>query len=340
MTGRRAIAAGMLAAAAPVALAFAVAIALFGTGALTPAAASPGLCSSAPAQAGVPVAGVSLDSAQLGNARVIYDVSVSMDLPHQAAVIAIATAMQESTLRNLGYGDRDSLGLFQQRPSQGWGTPAQIMNPVYASTAFYNALVQVPGWQSLPLTVAAQDVQHSAYPDAYAQWQPLATALVTTFSGTAGTCPGTDGRGVPARGTTRIPHGYRIPLRVPPQVKIAVAYALAQLGKPYIWGGTGPAGFDCSGLVMIAYRAAGIELPRTTYQQVLTGTPVYALSDAQAGDLLFTAGADGTASSPGHVGLYLGSGLVIDAPQTGEPVMITPLAPYWEQNTVAIRQIA
>jgi cell wall-associated NlpC family hydrolase len=91
---------------------------------------------------------------------------------------------------------------------------------------------------------------------------------------------------------------------------------------------------------MMAYRSAGISLPRTTFQQVLVGTPVYDLGQLQPGDLLFIAGGDGTPTDPGHVGMYIGSGLVIEAPETGEPIMITPLAGYWQQNTVAIRRIA
>ena len=90
----------------------------------------------------------------------------------------------------------------------------------------------------------------------------------------------------------------------------------------------------------MAYRAAGISLPRTTFEQVLVGTPVYSLSQLQPGDLLFSAGSDGTPTDPGHVGMYIGSGLVIEAPQTGEPVMITPLVGYWQQNTTAIRSLA
>ena len=130
-------------------------------------------------------------------------------MPQRAAVIAIATAMQESRLRNLPYGDADSLGLFQERPSQGWGSPAEILNPVYAASAFYERLVQVTGWQALPLTVAAQDVQHSTDPGAYAQWEPLADALVTTFSGAAAACLTDSGGHVPASGTTRLPAGLQ-----------------------------------------------------------------------------------------------------------------------------------
>lgn len=133
--------------------------------------------------AGDPAALGRLDSEQLGNAQVIVEVGIGMGTPPRAWVIAIATAMQESGLRNLTYGDRDSLGLFQQRPSMGWGTPEQILDPVYASTAFYRRLLQVEGWQQLPLTVAAQAVQRSAFPDAYARHEPLAVAVVEAIAG-------------------------------------------------------------------------------------------------------------------------------------------------------------
>ena len=195
------------------------------------------------------------------------------------------------------------------------------------------------GWQTLPLAVAAQDVQHSGDPGAHATWESLADALVSTFSGAATACLTGNGGHVPASGTTQPPSDFTLPPGTPAAVRAAIAYAAAQLGKPYIWGGTGPAGYDCSGLVMMAYRAAGIVLPRTTFQQVLVGTPVYGTGQLAPGDLLFSAGSDGTAANPGHVGMYIGSGLVIEAPQTGEPVMITPLAGYWQRNTVAIRRI-
>jgi len=126
---------------------------------------------------------------QLANATTIYQVSVTLGLPRYAAQIAIATAIQESSLYNLSYGDRDSLGLFQQRPSQGWGTPAQIMDPVYSSTKFYKALIKVPNWQTIPLWQAAQAVQRSAFPYAYAQHAYAAGYLVATVSGALAGCP-------------------------------------------------------------------------------------------------------------------------------------------------------
>ena len=107
-------------------------------------------------------------------------------------------------------------------------------------------------------------------------------------------------------------------------VAAAIAFAQAQVGKPYCWGGQGPACFDCSGLVFAAYAAAGIHIARTTYQWQQDG-PQIALSQIQPGDLLFSAGSDGTPANPGHVVMYLGSGQVIQAPQTGEDVQIDPL---------------
>ena len=105
----------------------------------------------------------------------------------------------------------------------------------------------------------------------------------------------------------------------------AIAYAEAQLGKPYQWGETGPDAFDCSGLVMMAYRAAGIFLPRTSQEQWSWGPRVSA-NDVQPGDLVFFVGADGTRTAPGHVGIVIGDGLMIEAYATGFPIRIAPYA--------------
>ena len=105
---------------------------------------------------------------QAENASIIAAVAERRGLPARAISIAIATAYQESKLRNLDGGDRDSLGIFQQRPSQGWGTPEQIMDPYYATNAFYDALVKIDGYETMEITEAAQTVQRSAFPDAYA----------------------------------------------------------------------------------------------------------------------------------------------------------------------------
>jgi cell wall-associated NlpC family hydrolase len=108
-------------------------------------------------------------------------------------------------------------------------------------------------------------------------------------------------------------------------VATAIGYAEQQLGKPYLWGGTGPDAFDCSGLVMMAYRAAGIDIPRTSQQQWAWGPRIKA-SQVQPGDLVFFAGSDGTPTSPGHVGLVIGGGLMVEAYATGYPIRIAPYA--------------
>ena len=125
----------------------------------------------------------SLAPDQADNAALLAAVALHRGLPARAATIAIATAFQESKLRNIDYGDRDSLGLFQQRPSQGWGTPDQVMNPVYATNAFYDALVSVVDYRTLPVTEAAQRVQRSAFPNAYADHEQLARAFASGLTG-------------------------------------------------------------------------------------------------------------------------------------------------------------
>ncbi|GAA3046609.1 hypothetical protein GCM10020000_28300 [Streptomyces olivoverticillatus] len=127
----------------------------------------------------------SLSPEQAVNAATISAVGDARGLPERAVTIALATAMQESGLRNIHHGDRDSLGLFQQRPTQGWGSAAQITDPVYAAGKFYDHLVQVPGYSRLPLTVAAQKVQRSGFPQAYAKHEPDATLLASGLTGRA-----------------------------------------------------------------------------------------------------------------------------------------------------------
>jgi len=126
---------------------------------------------------------VELTVVQLQHASTINAVGLSRSIPERGRIIALATAYQESSLRNRPDGDRDSVGLFQQRPSQGWGTAEEIQDPIYASNKFYDALLEVQDWQDMSLTDAAQAVQYSAYPDAYAKWEPQATTLVQALSG-------------------------------------------------------------------------------------------------------------------------------------------------------------
>ncbi|MEV6306288.1 M23 family metallopeptidase [Actinoplanes sp. NPDC051861] len=156
-------------------------------------------------------------SAQLRNAAIIIDVGSQLQMPPRAWVIAVATSMQESRLNNLGHlgarNDHDSLGLFQQRPSSGWGTPEQIRDPVYASTKFYKKLQTIEGWEAMSLTRAAQAVQISAYPDAYAKHEMLATRIVNSLADGAANAVGSSTSMVCAAAGQVAASGWTIPLR-------------------------------------------------------------------------------------------------------------------------------
>ena len=175
-----------------------------------------GLVCAAPSGSAGPTAAVSsppggawprvgrFDSEQVGHAAAIIAAGTRLGVPPRGWVIALATAIQESDLRNLPGGPDDSIGLFQQRPSQGWGTPTQLMDPSYAAGKFFKALLKVPGWQAMAVTDAAQRVQKSAYPDAYADDEPDATLLVSALTGAVADCAAVVG-----------PMGWVAPVRAP-----------------------------------------------------------------------------------------------------------------------------
>ena len=245
---------------------------------------------------------------QRTNASAIIAKAKQMGAPPRAWLVALATAMQESTLRNLDHGDRDSLGLFQQRPSQGWGTPAQVTDPAYSTSSFIQRLLQVPGWETMPVTDAAQIVQRSAFPDAYAKWESLAASLVKQVGDVAdpaGCGPGTGALPAGAAGA-------------------AIGFALREVGKPYVWGATGPNAYDCSGLMLRAFQAAGITLPRVSQDQFNAGGHV-PVRQAQAGDLLFYATDRNDPSTIHHVMLYMGNDKMVEAPYSGQPVRVQPV---------------
>ncbi|MET1072612.1 MAG: C40 family peptidase [Umezawaea sp.] len=248
-----------------------------------------------------------LSDEQRQNAATIVGVARQKGTPPRAWLVALATAMQESTLRNIPYGDRDSLGLFQQRPSQGWGTPAQVTDPVYATTIFIDRLLQVPNWERLPVTVAAQTVQRSAFPDAYAKWEGLAADLVSQLAGV------TDPAGCGPNSAT-LAEGV---------ARGAIQFALGEVGKPYVWGATGPDSYDCSGLTGAAWRHGGVSLPRTSRSQYSAVQKV-SYSDLRVGDLIFY-GDGSSAGSIYHVAIYSGGGRMIEAPRAGVPVRETSL---------------
>lgn len=293
-----------------------------------------------------------LTDEQAENARVIVAVGQQRGVAPRGLLIALMTAMQESTLRNLDYGDRDSLGLFQQRPSMGWGSPTQVREPAYAAAAFFGGqqsptrnrgLLDVDGWQSMALTVAAQAVQRSAFPDAYARWETSARAWLSEIlddpdAGAlacatgevtpAGTDPGSDVAG-----------------------PVAVAAAAHWLGVPYSWGGgnlEGPThgvaqgartvGFDCSALVQHAWSKAGVRLPRTARPQYWApGIRIRRMADLRPGDLMFFANDTSNWNTIHHVALSLGGDAMLHAPRTGDVVKVErniSASSYWSSQFI------
>jgi hypothetical protein len=152
---------------------------------------------------------VRLRPLQMQSAATIAAVGQRKGVPERAVQIAVATAMQESELFNLPGGDRDSIGLFQQRASQGWGTPAQLADPRYSTAAFYDHLLKVPGWQTMRLTDAAQAVQRSAHPQLYERWSADADALASAFLGKEGNAVTCELRAVGAAAASPTPSGAK-----------------------------------------------------------------------------------------------------------------------------------
>jgi cell wall-associated NlpC family hydrolase len=301
---------------------------------------------------------VTLNQTQLQRAATIIAVGNTENIDENGQVIALMAALTESTLRvlanpsavpqsvnypNDGDGsDHDSLGLFQMRPSTGWGSVANLMDPVWSSRAFFGGpdgpnhgspagLLGIPNWQTLSLGAAAQAVEVSQYPDRYANYQPVAEKIASTLTGVTLT-----GGGQCLTGTTsgNLPAGF---------AGAFIAAAEKEIGLPYVWGGgtyTGPSGigsdgrgpgFDCSGLVMYAaYQASdgAIRLEHYTGDQINETQPV-SWADMQPGDIIFYTYPGDTV--PHHVVIYLGGDKILQAPETGQNVGYGTLSEFTGQ---------
>jgi hypothetical protein len=316
-----------------------------------PGGATPGLaCTPADGTAG----GEFTDPRQIANAAAIVATGQRLGLPQQAWQTALATAMQEGrllvwanervpeslTLPHDRVGeDADSVGPFQQRPSQGWGDGdiALLMDPAGSSALFYEVLLAIPGWERLSLTEAAQRVQRSAFPNAYAQWEDDALTMIGAVLGVS--CP-TGGGGAPDSTLAAA----------------VIERATSQIGTPYVWGGgdaDGPTGtvpggtdpgqgFDCSGLMVFAFAGVGVSVPHQT-QAIWAqfAPPITDTRQVLAGDMLVFS-SDGTAAGVHHVGLYLGEGRMVHAPRTGKTVEVVDVwsSAYWTGEFIgAVRAI-
>ena len=266
---------------------------------------------------------------QVRIAAIIVRVGQDMNVPPRGWVIAVATALQESRLQNLPHlgeaNDHDSIGVFQQRPSQGWGTPEQLADPAYQARKFYEKLLTIPGWENLPLTVAAQRVQVSAFPDAYAKHEPLATKVVDALTGGAGRAAGFEaalrcaaageisasGWTVPVHGSVvsgfrtpqrpahhgvdiAVPHGT--PVRAASAGLVIVATCNASLyGQPYSCDVDGsPQVLGCGWYVDIMHAAQVI----TRYCHLMS-RPAVAVGDyVGPGEIIGYSGSSGNSSGP------------------------------------------
>lgn len=309
---------------------------------------------------------VELSQTQLTRAATIISVGGGTNgVGRNGILIALMAALTESSLRMLANtgahpdsatypndgdgGDHDSLGLFQMRPSTGWGTVAELMDAEYQARAFFGGptgpntgsprgLLDIPGWQQLTKGAAAQAVEVSAYPDRYATFEPVAESILDTLG--TGTASGSCDEDDPA--LAALPSGFAGSL---------IAAADSQLGKPYVWGGgtfTGPSGvgsdgrgpgFDCSGLLLYAaYQASRgtLRLPHYSGAQITYGTHV-PWTGRQPGDLIFftTPGS----SAPHHVAIYVGFDRILHAPRTGQDVRYGAVSDF-EGELLTVRRLS
>ncbi|RYP84362.1 peptidoglycan endopeptidase [Nocardioides guangzhouensis] len=303
---------------------------------------------------------VTLNQQQLTRAGAIIATGQSENIPARGQMIAIMTALTESSLRvlsntgaypdsgnipNDGDGsDHDSVGLFQQRPAAGWGSVENLMDPVWSSRAFYGGpsgpnhgsprgLLDIDGWASMNPGAAAQAVQVSAYPDRYAVNQPVAEKVLATLSRVS----------LSSELACAQPAGD-VPMNLPAGFAgDFIKAAASQLGKPYVWGGgnfEGPTGggFDCSGLVLYAaYQASGgrIRLPHYSGDQIHAGTGI-PFGEKRPGDLIFFSypGAGG----PHHVAIYVGGDRILHAPRTGDVVRYGTIGEF-SGEVITIRRL-
>jgi len=325
----------------------------------------PGLTGGSVCATSGPIAGMS--AAQAQNARVVV-ATVSARADAHAALIAVMTGLAESGMRvlanpsdpagiqfpNQGVGhDHDSLGIFQQRGS--WGTAAQRMDPVASTNLFIDALLSRPDWLTVEPWRAAQDVQRSAFtgvPSPSNGYSPVyggnylaqageATRIVEVIKVDSAKLDCGGGPGDPPTGpigANGLPVAYRIPAGASAAARAAVMFALDQRGKPYVWGATGPTAYDCSGLTLSAWAHAGITITRTTYTQRNDGTATTE-SSLRPGDLVLIPGSDGSLASPGHLGMFIGEGLVIHAPHTGDVVKVVTFKSFTAEGISALRHI-
>ena len=279
---------------------------------------------------GLSVTGPSIDSltvTQTTIARQIAQVALARGLGYRGVLVGEMAGLTEAGLSNPNHGDGpgpSSRGTFQQMPS--WGSLADRMNPTTAAELFFDRMARIPNWQNLDPWVLAQEVQGSEFVAGYTghgsdgtpgwnylQQLPAAQRIVSALV-TSPTPPALYN----ADFLTRAIDGFASNSGVSPQAQIAVSFALAQIGKAYVYAGDGPKAFDCSGLTTAAWAQAGITIPRVSYEQATL--PTVPLAQLQPGDLV-------TYYSPtSHVAIYVGNGMVVSAADEALGIIYVPVA--------------
>jgi cell wall-associated NlpC family hydrolase len=300
----------------------------------------------------------SLSLAQADNAETIVAAAEALGAGEQGAQIALMVADTESSLENLGpeLGNDGSLGLFQQRVAAGWGTASEEQDPTDAAGMFVERLVTVAHWQSMAPWVAAQDVQGSAFngvPSASnnassvlggnyeANWARAGTMLTAITALADSMDCGAEIGAEPAGPASAfgLPEGYAIGSEASAAETVVITYAISKLGDAYVWGAAGPDRFDCSGLTMMAWAQAGVTLLHYTGDQMHEGTPVAGYGAISPGDLVLIPGTDGTLADPGHVGIYIGDGLVLSATDPAQGVIVQTWANFTAGGLSGIRHL-
>jgi len=301
-----------------------------------------------------------LSTSEAANADAVVSAAMTASGGSTAAArIALLAALVDSGLDNTNSGGSGPFGLFQVTLDEGWGTAAQLMDPSYSTVAFVTRLLGHPDWAQLSSERAAALVQTSTSSSAST---PTSSSTSTSSSFTRYTpfvaqadqvlaavianaeAPGACGQGTGALAgpvaTSGLPPSYAIPPGTPPEHAAVVGFALAQLGKPYVWGAAGPDAYDCSGLTMAAWAAVGVTLVHYTGDQQDEGVAVTA-EQLIPGDLVLTPGSDSPGPGiAGHVGIYLGDGLVLSALDPANGVVVQSWSAFVAGGLIALRDPA
>jgi cell wall-associated NlpC family hydrolase len=309
-----------------------------------------------PAFPNAAAAAADLTPVRAQNAAAIVAVAEAAGIGEPGAVIAVMAADTESALETTAVNG-DHIGLFQQSPS--WGTTPQRLDPTVSAALFVRRLETVAGWQQLEPWVAAEAVQASQFngvPSSsnsgssavggnYEANYPLARQIVaaTAGNGTDSGCGQQQGV-LPAApdGKGGLPSTYQVPPSANPAETRAISFALSKVGGPYVWGGNGPTGYDCSGLVTAAWAYAGVAIPRTSQAELGAGTAMTSYESISPGDLVLVPGSGdgGTLAAPGHVAMYIGDGLVVAAADTQVGIIVQTYQSAISGGLSGIRHIA